>query len=329
MASIDFPRLLRFPFPLPPIEEQKEIVAAIETQFARLDDAVAALQRSRTRLKRYRASVLKAACEGRLVPTEAELARQEGRSYEPATVLLERIKTEREAAPGKKRSNAKTDAPLDTSQLPKLPQGWMWARLGGISEKIGDVDHKMPKAQPSGVPYISTKDFTPNGAIDFSGAKLIGDADFQWLSRKIVPERGDILLSRYGTVGEVRVVTTDQPFQASYSVAIIKMQCAAELTGYVATYLRSPEGQSQIASHIRASSQPDVGLASIRNLNIPVPPVAEQERIVEEVERRLSVIDQMEATVEVTLKRAESLRQSILRMAFSGRLTSTGSEVAT
>ena len=83
------------PIPLPPLPEQHCIVAEIETQFTRLDASVAALRRAQANLKRYRASVLKAACEGRLVPTEAELARSEGRDYEPAGVLLERILAER------------------------------------------------------------------------------------------------------------------------------------------------------------------------------------------------------------------------------------------
>ena len=73
-----------FRFLLPPLPEQHRIVAEIETQFTRLDASVAALRRAQANLKRYRASVLKDACEGRLVPTEAELARSEGRDYEPA-----------------------------------------------------------------------------------------------------------------------------------------------------------------------------------------------------------------------------------------------------
>ena len=85
------------PIPLPPLAEQRRIVAEIETQFTRLDASVAALRRARANLKRYRASVLKDACEGRLVATEAELARSEGREYEPAGVLLERILEERRA----------------------------------------------------------------------------------------------------------------------------------------------------------------------------------------------------------------------------------------
>ena len=83
------------PFPVAPIAEQERIVAEIEKQFTRLDAAVAALKRVQANLKRYRTAVLKAACEGRLVPTEAELARREGRSYEHASVLLERILVER------------------------------------------------------------------------------------------------------------------------------------------------------------------------------------------------------------------------------------------
>ena len=78
-------------FPLPPLPEQHRIVAEIEKQFTRLDASVAALKRAQANLKRYRASVLKAACEGKLVPTEAELARAEGRDYEPADQLLDRI----------------------------------------------------------------------------------------------------------------------------------------------------------------------------------------------------------------------------------------------
>ena len=81
--------------PIAPLFEQHRIVEAIESYLTRLDAAVALLERVQQNLKRYRASVLKAAVEGRLVPTEAELARKEGRSYEPASELLKRILIER------------------------------------------------------------------------------------------------------------------------------------------------------------------------------------------------------------------------------------------
>ena len=92
---------------LPPFPEQHRIVAEIEKQFTRLDASVAALRRVQANLKRYRASVLKAACEGRLVPTEAELARAEGRDYERADRLLERILAERRAPLGEARETSR------------------------------------------------------------------------------------------------------------------------------------------------------------------------------------------------------------------------------
>ena len=90
-----FSKFRLLPFPVPPLDEQQRIVAEIEKQFTRLDAGVASLKRVQIALKRYRASVLKAACEGRLVPTEAELARKENRSYETGEQLLQRILKER------------------------------------------------------------------------------------------------------------------------------------------------------------------------------------------------------------------------------------------
>ncbi|MYE40606.1 MAG: hypothetical protein F4X27_10335, partial [Chloroflexi bacterium] len=126
---VEFNQFANYRFPLPPLAEQHRIVAEIETQFTRLDASMAALRRAQTNLKRYRASVLKDACEGRLVSTEAELARSEGREYEPASVLLERILAERRArreSQEKRRGKYREPSAPDTSALPQLPEGWVW-----------------------------------------------------------------------------------------------------------------------------------------------------------------------------------------------------------
>src|SRR5205814_809216 len=111
---------------LPPLEKQKRIVAEIEKQFTRLDAGAESLKRVQTALKRYRASVLKAACEGRLVPTEAELARKENRSYETGEQLLQRILKERREKWNGKGKYKEPPTP-DITDLPKLPEGWTWA----------------------------------------------------------------------------------------------------------------------------------------------------------------------------------------------------------
>ena len=121
--------------PLPPLPEQHRIVAQIETQFTRLDASVAALRRAQANLKRYRVSVLNAACEGRLVPTEVELARSEGRDYEPAAVLLERILAERRArweSQEKRRGKYKEPSAPDLPALSELPEGWAWATVNQL-----------------------------------------------------------------------------------------------------------------------------------------------------------------------------------------------------
>lgn len=301
--------------PVPPLDRQHEIVAEIEKQFSRLDEAAANLKRVKANLKRYKAAVLKAAVEGRLVPTEAELARREGRSYETGAQLLQRIlETRRSRWKGK----GKEPAAPDMIDLPDLPTGWRWVSIEEIADRVADVDHKMPKPADSDIRYISTRDFIDEDGIDFKGAKCISQADYEVLCKKVRPEFGDILLSRYGTVGEVRVVNTERPFQASYSIAIIKSLTGFELAPYLTIALRSRVMQDQIKRDVRATAQPDLGLAHIRLLAVPLPPLAEQHRIVAEVDRHLSILYGVEAEVDANLKRAERLRQSVLGRVFAG-----------
>ena len=116
---------------------------------------MAALRRAQTNLKRYRASVLKDACEGRLVPTEAELALSEGREYEPAAVLLERLLAERRArweSQERRRGKYREPPAPDTSALPQLPEGWAWATVEQLSEIQGGIQ-KQPKRAPADNPY--------------------------------------------------------------------------------------------------------------------------------------------------------------------------------
>jgi hypothetical protein len=71
--------------------------------------------------------------------------------------------------------------------LPELPNGWVCVQLISLCTAIGDVDHKMPKAQEKGIPYVSTKDFLQDGQINFEKAKKISGEDYKKLCRKIYP----------------------------------------------------------------------------------------------------------------------------------------------
>ena len=122
---------------------------------------------------------------------------------------------------------------------------------------------------------------------------MIAEDDYERLCRKIFPERNDILLSRYGTVGEVRLISTDWPFQASYSIAIIK-PASHSISTFLALALQGKHVQDQVKKHTRATAQPDLGLGHIREFTVTVPPLKEQHFIVEEVERCLSVVDRLD-----------------------------------
>lgn len=310
----------KIPIPLPPLDEQKQIVAEIETQFARLDDAVAALERARARLKRYRASVLKAACEGRLVPTEAELARQEGRDYEPASVLLERIRAEREANPGKKRGSVKKAPAMDTTELADLPEGWEWTTVGDAASEVRYGTSAKTHENSDGIPVLRMGNIV-DGKLDFRSLKFL-DRDHPEFPELLL-KYNDILFNRTNSaelVGKSAVYRGNVP-ECSYASYLIRVRLIKEyFPDLLVYYINSVHGRAWVRSVVNQQvGQANVNGTKLKALTIPVPPTAEQERIVAEVERRMSVIDQLEATVDTNLKRAESLRQSILRQAFGGR----------
>jgi type I restriction enzyme, S subunit len=202
----------------------------------------------------------------------------------------------------------------------QLPDGWKKATLFEITSTIKDVDHKMPKPANTDIPYISTKDFIGTDDIDFENAKHISESDYLALCRKIQPTPGDILLSRYGTVGEVRRVRTPLRFQASYSIAIIKVLPEQLNSDFLLYFLRSENAQEQMRKHIRASSQPDLGLEYIRKIEITLPPLPKQERIVAKIEE---LFTQLEAGTSALAKVQAGLRRykaSVLKAAVEGQL---------
>lgn len=329
------------PIPLAPLPEQHRIVAEIEKHFTRLDAAVAALERVRANLKRYRTAVLKAACEGRLVPTEAELARAEGRDYEPADQFLRRILEERRAkweeaelaklrAAGKppkgdtwKAKYKEPEAP-GTRDLPELPEGWVWTSVEQVvarSEYGTSVkcEYGAPFAPVLRIPNIAA------GKIDLSDVKF--STKPLNLNQDAALQPGDILMCRtngsVSLIGKVAVIRA--PLCPLHTFASYLLRFRLVETSFfplwIAAYLASQGGRAFIETNAASSAgQHNVSLTLIHGMPVPLPPFAEQERIVAEVERRLSVVEEIEAQVAANLQRAERLRQAILARAFAGKL---------
>jgi type I restriction enzyme, S subunit len=328
-----------------PLPEQARIVAEIEKQFTRLDDAVAALKHVQANLKRYRASVLKAACEGRLVPTEAGLARKEGRDYEPASELLKRILAERRAkweadqlekmiAAGKPpkdeqwKENYRAPEPPDSFDLLQVPTGWTWASIDQLAAEedyalaIGPFGSnlKVSDYTSTGVPLVFVRNIRTGDFSDDS-SKFISQQKAQELRPHGI-RSGDLLITKMGDPpGDVCIYPDDRP-QAVITADCIKLRLHPFLSSkrFFEMALSSESSQKQILLRTKGVAQLKVSLARFKTVAVPLPPEPEQFRIAAEIERRFSILADAVRELEHQIMRANRLRQSILKRAFVGKV---------
>lgn len=323
--------------PIAPRAEQERIVDEIEKQFTRLDAARAALKRVQANLKRYRASVLKAACEGRLVHTEAELARKEGRDYEPADQLLQRILRERRArweadtlakmiASGKPpkdhgwKQKYKEPARPNTTNLPSLPEGWCWVSLDQISTLVRNGISIKPEGE-TGVPILRISAVRPL-QVDLNDVRFLPDRD-EWGAYAL--NTGDLLFTRYngsrdfvGVCGMVGPLT-ERTVHPDKLIRVVLY--SDDVAAYIEVVGNSGASRSFMESRIRTTAgQSGISGEDVRNLPIPFCPAGEQLRIASEVARRITTVSATQAQVVSNSLRAEKLRRAILEEAYSGML---------
>jgi type I restriction enzyme S subunit len=330
--------------PIAPSNEQDRIVAEIEKQFTRLDAARAALKRVQANLKRYRASVLKAACEGRLVPTEAELARKEGRDYEPADQLLQRILRERRArweadilakmiASGKPpkddrwKEKYREPSEPDTASLPDLPEGWCWAPV----EQLGFVQlgrQRAPQHHQGKYmrPYLRVANVLED-RIDIADVKTMNFTPVEYMQYKLEP--GDVLLNEgqsYELVGRPAMFRGEVE-ECCFQKTLLRFRPSTLLSGEFAlvvflAYLNN--GRFQRAAR-RTTNMAHLVAERFAPLEFPLPPIQEQQRIVRSTQAVSSRIAHLHSEALHALAKAGSLRRSTLSSAFSGRLVSQDS----
>jgi type I restriction enzyme S subunit len=277
----------------PPLERQPTI--PLKAVLGAVGAGVAALRRAQSNLKRYRASVLKAACEGRLVPTEAELARQEGRTYETGAQLLARILEERRTSWSGK-GKYKDPTPPDTTKLPELPEGWTWA----TPAQLGDVQlgrQRSPKNISNEYPtkYIRAANITAQG-LDLSD---VLEMEFRPAEReRFTLKPGDLVLSEAsGSAAQVGKPALWEEHHPPHCFQNTVIRLFSRVAGGVGI------------NHLSADK--------FASLVLALPTLAEQERIVADVERRLSVTDALESAFAASLRRSLVVRQAILHTAFS------------
>lgn len=310
---------IEYEFRLAPFPEQHRIVEAIESYFTRLDDAVATLDRVLRNLTRFRASVLKAAVEGRLVPTEAQLARAERRDYEPASVLLEHIMVDRRRrweASGRKGKYQEPVAP-DTTSLSKLPEGWCLATVEQIAEhRLGKMLDK-DKNQGTPRPYLR------NANVRWFEFDLEDVSEMRVKETEldeVSVHAGDVVVCEGGEPGRAAVwQRADQSFVIQK--ALHRVRPAQGISPWFFAYLLAADAASgRLSGGFTGSTIKHFTGEALRKYCVPIPPQREQQRIVEAVDDVLSLIVAAEKILDAAQRRCARLRQSILKWAFEGKL---------
>lgn len=326
---VDFTQLSGYLVPVAPLSEQRRIVAEIEKQFTRLDAAVAAFKRVQAELKQYRASVLKAGCEGRLVPTEAEIARAEGREYESGDQLLDRVRVENSEGPRSQRRPSQPMQMRRASSLPGFPEGWAWACPQTLAEPkenaicagpFGTI-FKARDFRPSGVPIIFLRHIK-SGAFLTDRPGFMDSLKWSELFKPYSVFGGELLITKLGDPPGECAIYPDNAGPAMVTPDVIKMSVNRRVVDrrYLMHYLNSRTARGFAMGAAFGTTRLRVTLPIFRVLPVPLPPLAEQQRIVAEIERRLSVIESLEAVIEMNMKRVKSFRQALLKRAFEGKL---------
>ena len=300
------------PIVLPPIDVQTEVVAEIEKQFSRLDEAVANLQRVKANLKRYKASVLKDAVEGRLVPTEAELARREGRSFETGEqLLLQILETRRNRWSGRGKFRTPDAPERDAS---KLPDGWTWSSIDQLADVGTGATPNRSKSEywvDGDVPWVTSG--VANGDYVDRASEFVTQRALAETNLTVYPA-GTLLVAMYGE-GKTRGKCAELRISATTNQAVAALQVNEQVRAFVRHFLElNYEEMRKVAS---GGVQPNLNLSLVRAVAIPLPPLAEQIRIAAEVDRRLSLVYGVAAEIDTGLKRANALRQQILSLSFT------------
>lgn len=320
MRNISQGNIRRIRVPLPPFAEQRRIVEKIETLFARLDKGEEALRAVQRLLARYRQSLLKAAVTGELT---AEWRAQNAGRLEHGRDLLARIlQTRRETWTG--RGKYREPAAPDTTHLPELPEGWVWASVGQLVSKIEAgknvrCDERPPGLGEAGIVKISAvtwDEFNENESKTILSSTQINSS--------YVINSGDLLISRANTLELVgaSVVVKRISKKLQISDKVLRLRCVFPLEHWVNYCLRSLIGRAQIEKLATGAqmSMRNISQKNLERIAVPLPPLLEAKFAAEQIVRIRGQCDLATLQTGSELARSAALRQSILKDAFAGRL---------
>ena len=311
--------------PLPDLETQQELLERLEDHDVKIDATERALFAIQTKLKQARASILKAAVEGRLVETEAELARKAGVLFKDARILLLRCLETKKMSAKEKAADKKTAKPWKPPTAPTtplefpLPEGWSLVSMEQIADVSGGLAKDSKLAEGETLPYLRVAN-VQRGRLDLNDVKTIICPSER--VEALLLQKGDILLNEGGDRDKLgrgwvwdnqikRCIHQNHVFKARLACSGIKPEFISHYANTEGDRYFQQEGK-------QTTNLASISLSKVRSLPIALPPSAEQVRILAEVDRRFSALDQVEATVNASLRRCDQLRQAVLKRALGG-----------
>lgn len=256
-------------------------------------------------IAKLRSLILDLAVQGKLVHQNSE--------DEPADQLFEKIQESRETLYSKKRATKKKEfLPLDFDEIPfPIPKNWKWTKLHELCWLITDGTHHTPTYVESGIPFLSVKDLS-GGYLDFSSTRFITRETHEELCTRCKPEYGDILLTKVGTTGIAVEIDTTQEFSIFVSVALLKHFPIFTYPKFLTHLLNSSFVKAQSKAGTEGVGNKNLVLRKIYNFVVPLPPLAEQKRIVEKVDELMALCDRLQTSQETRDNLRQKLRESAI-----------------
>lgn len=307
--AINMRNFINYCIPLPSIEYQKLAREKIEEVEPRINKLNLIFGKNLDYITRLRHSILLEAIQGKLVPQDP--------NDEPASVLLEKIKKEKEKLI--KEGTIKKEKPLPPiteDEIPyELPEGWEWVRLKEMTENIHYGYTASAIYNDTGIKFLRITDIQDN-KVNWDTVPFCEIEEGKL--KTYLLRNNDILIARTGgTIGKSFIVKNikHNAVFASYLIRVISLQGVNP--DYIKLFLETPLYWEQLIRNSKGTGQPNVNAVSLSNLVIPLPPLNEQKRIVEKVDQLMALCDELEKNIEQAKKDSELLMQSVLREAFN------------
>lgn len=304
--------LLPIEIHLPSLNRQHEIVRQIQGVADYIEEVNQQIQQQAKYAEMLRQSILQQAVEGKLCEQDP--------NDEPASVLLEKIKAEKERLIAEKKiKKQKPLPPISEEEKPfALPKGWEWCRLGNVCD-ISDGTHQTPSYVEAGMPFMSAQNIKPFKFMPHK-CRMVSNNDYEQYIKNTKPEKGDILMARVGAgIGEAAIIDTEIDFAIYVSLCLMKPFLHTYDMNYLLVWLNGYYGRNSSKKNTlgKGTSQGNLNLNLIRGFVIPFPPIQEQLRIVNRVNLLTRLCDKLEQEVVRATHYASQLMEAVLQEAFS------------